>query len=658
MKTLTAILAATLFLSITVPLVSSSQRSVVTGRVADNLNNPLPGVAVQVKGTTDVVMTDRGGEYSITAAKGDTLVFSLAGYETMEAEVTGPRMDVVMEPEIRFMEPHVQEPELSIKVVRDALHFEEFVESDVAYSQVESANHVQGMRVYPPAPVSPSPVNMYYPGGEEYGRYRENRFVAVSDDPLSTFSLDVDGASYSNIRRMLNNGQRPAEDAVRIEELVNYFSYRYPAPTGDDPVKINYEVAPCPWNSKHKLVRIGVKAREIPSEDLPPTNFVFLIDVSGSMAGRIELVKSSFKLLVNNLRPVDNVAIVVYASEVGIKLPATSGSDRQTINDAIDALRAGGSTAGGAGIQTAYRVARENFIEGGNNRIILATDGDFNVGVSSPQELERLIVRERESGVFLTVLGYGMGNYKDERIQTLAEKGNGNHAYIDNLQEAHRVLVEEFGGTMHTVAKDVKLQVEFNPAYVQAHRLVGYESRMLEHRDFNDDTKDAGELGVGHTVTAFYEIVPVGVESSAVGSVDALRYQPAQDAPVRAQPLGPVPYTGEPIVNSDPRPVERIVAHGPAAELMYVKLRYKDPDGDTSKLLEVPVYYGGTTDPSPDFHFAAAVVMFGQLLRNSEFKGSADFDLVVSTARRGLADDGNGYRREFIRLAEAAKALQ
>lgn len=658
MKTLTAILAATLLLSVTVPIVSSSQRSVVTGRVNDNLNNPLPGVAVRIKGTAEVVMTDRGGEYSITAAEGDILVFSLAGFEAMEAEVTGPRLDVAMEPEIRFIEPHVQEPELSIKVVSDALHFEEFVEYDVAYSMVESANHVQGMRAQPVVPVSPSPVNMYYPGGEEYGRYRENRFVAVSDDPLSTFSLDVDGALYSNIRQMLNNGQRPAEDAVRIEELVNYFSYRYPAPTGDDPVSIDYEAAPCPWNGKHKLVRIGVKAREIPSEDLPPTNFVFLIDVSGSMAGRIELVKSSFKLLVNNLRPVDKVAIVVYASEVGIKLPATSGSDRQTINDAIDALRAGGSTAGGAGIQTAYRVARENFIEGGNNRIILATDGDFNVGVSSPQELERLIVRERESGVFLTVLGYGMGNYKDERIQTLAEKGNGNHAYIDNLQEAHRVLVEEFGGTMHPVAKDVKLQVEFNPAYVQAYRLVGYESRMLEHRDFNDDTKDAGELGVGHTVTAFYEIVPVGVESSAVGSVDALRYQPAQEVPVRAQPLGPVPYTGEPIVNSDPRPVERIVVHGPAAELMYVKLRYKDPDGDTSKLLEVPVYDSGTTDPSPDFHFASAVVMFGQLLRNSEFRGTADYDLVVSTARRGLADDKNGYRREFIRLAEAAKALQ
>lgn len=636
---------------------------------------------MNIKGTTSLTMTDSAGDYFITAATGDIIIFTLSGYGTREAEVTGPRMDIVLEPEtesVIVLEPETEsiivlepEPEsvetpapliivhdISSNYISDGLYFEEFTDSDIAYGIQERSAHKQGIRAGLTVPVSQSPTNMYYPGGEEYGSFRENRFVAVNEDPLSTFSLDVDGASYSNLRRMLNNGQRPPEDAVRIEEMVNYFSYDYPKPNGDDPVNIGYEIAPCPWNRDHRLVRIGVKAREIPSADLPPTNFVFLIDVSGSMSGRIELVKSSFKLLVNNLRPVDKVAIVVYASEVGIKLPATSGSDKQTINDAIDALRAGGSTAGGAGIQTAYRVARENFIEGGNNRIILATDGDFNVGVSSPQELERLIVRERESGVFLTVLGYGMGNYKDERIQTLAEKGNGNHAYIDNLQEAHRVLVEEFGGTMHTVAKDVKLQVEFNPAQVQAYRLVGYESRMLEHRDFNDDTKDAGELGVGHTVTAFYEIVPVGVESNAVGSVDPLRYQPAREAPARAQPLGPIPYTGEPIGNGEPQLIEPIVWMPEPVELMYVKLRYKDPDGKTSKLLTVPVYDTGGTDASADFHFATAVAMFGQLLRNSEYKGSADYDLVVSTARHGLTNDDNGYRREFIRLVEAAKALQ
>ena len=348
---------------------------------------------------------------------------------------------------------------------------------------------------------------------------------------MSTFSIDVDAASYSNMRRFINKGKLPPVDAIRTEELVNYFSYDYPKPTGSDPVKITMEAGTCPWNADHRLVRIGLKAKEIPTDNLPASNLVFLIDVSGSMwgANRLDLVKSSLKLLVNNLRDKDKVAIVTYAGNAGVKLEATPGSDKQKIREAIDELEASGSTAGGEGIMLAYKIAQKNFISGGNNRIILCTDGDFNVGVSSDKELEKLIEQKRKSGIFLTVLGYGMGNYKDSKMQTLAEKGNGNHAYIDNLQEANRVLVNEFGATLHTVAKDVKLQVEFNPAQVQAYRLIGYESRLLADEDFNNDTKDAGEMGAGHTVTAFYEVIPTGVKSDFAGKIDDLKYQKKQN---------------------------------------------------------------------------------------------------------------------------------
>lgn len=344
----------------------------------------------------------------------------------------------------------------------------------------------------------------------EYNQLAENKFRKVKNEPLSTFSIDVDAASYGTIRRYINEGQNPPADAVRVEELINYFSYSYEQPVGKDPVKITTEIGPCPWNKENQLVRIGLKAKEIPSENLPASNLVFLVDVSGSMYGpdRLGLVKSSLKLLINNLREEDRVAIVVYAGEAGVVLPSTSGSNKQKIREALDELTAGGSTAGGAGIQLAYDIARKNYIREGNNRVILCTDGDFNVGVSSSERLERLVEKERKSGVFLTVLGYGMGNYKDNKMQVLAEKGNGNHAYIDNIQEANKTLVHEFGGTMYAVAKDVKLQIVFNPEQVQEYRLVGYESRLLNNKDFNDDTKDAGEMGAGHTVTAFYEIKP------------------------------------------------------------------------------------------------------------------------------------------------------
>ena len=466
---------------------------------------------------------------------------------------------------------------------------------------------------------------------EEYSSFAENRFKDAKYDPLSTFSLDVDVASYSNVRRMINQGKKPEKDAIRIEQFINYFSYNYQNPTGEHPINIITETQPCPWNKEHLLVRIGVKAKEIPSEKIPPSNFVFLIDVSGSMASpnRLPLVISSLKLLTNNLRDKDQVAIVVYASATGEVLPSTSGVDKQKILEALDGLSAGGSTAGGAGIQLAYKVAEKNFIKGGNNRVILCTDGDFNVGISSTNELENLIEEKRKTGVYLTVLGYGMGNYKDSKLQTLSQKGNGNHAYIDNLQEANRVLVQEFGSTMYAVANDVKMQVEFNPAYVNAYRLIGYESRLLNKEDFNDDTKDAGELGAGHTVTAFYEIIPVGVKNQ-YGGVDELKYQKT-------------PSKTELIENN---------------EMMTVKLRYKNLDNKKSKLMEIPVLISDKNKvASVDFNFAAAVAMFGQLLRNSDFKGTATYDDVITLARKGLGDDRMGYRHEFIRIVEAMKQL-
>ncbi len=423
---------------------------------------------------------------------------------------------------------------------------------------------------------------------------------------------------------------------VRIEEMINYFSYNYPQPKSEHPVNILTEAAVCPWNAKHKLVRIGVKANEIPSENLPASNFVFLIDVSGSMQGanRLELVKSSLKLLTNNLRESDRVSIVVYAGAAGEVLPSTSGRDRQKIKEALENLQAGGSTAGGAGIELAYRIAERNFLKNGNNRIILCTDGDFNVGISSPDELENMIEAKRKTGIYLTVLGYGMGNYKDKKLQILAEKGNGNHAYIDNLQEANKVLVNEFGSTMYTVAKDVKLQVEFNPQYVNAYRLIGYESRLLNKEDFNDDTKDAGELGSGHTVTALYEIIPVGVENK-YGGVDDLKYQKVNKTKTTEKATSEV-----------------------SNELLTVKLRYKKPDENESRKLEIPVLAKNVSGlASTDFRFAMAVAMFGQLLKDSDFKGEATYRDVIDLAKTGLDDDANGYRREFIRLVESVSQL-
>lgn len=468
---------------------------------------------------------------------------------------------------------------------------------------------------------------------EDYDNIVENRFLAATKNPLSTFSIDVDEAAYSNVRRYINNGSIPPPGAVRIEEMINYFDYTYPQPQNDEPFSVNTELSECPWSPQHRLVHIGLQGKEMPVQNLPNANIVFLIDVSGSMdePNKLPLVKSSMKLLADQLRPDDKVAIVVYAGNAGLVLPATSGSNKTAIKNAIDQLGAGGSTAGGEGIQLAYKVARKNFVKDGNNRIILATDGDFNVGVSSDDELVSLIEKERKSGIFLSVLGYGMGNYKDNKMQQLADKGNGNHSYIDNINEARKVLVTEFGSTLFTIAKDVKIQIEFNPAKVQAYRLIGYENRVLAAEDFNDDKKDAGELGSGHTVTALYEVIPVGVKSEFMGDVDPLKYQPAK--------------TG--------------ASTNGGNELMTIKLRYKKPDGEVSKLIVHPVIdtHLALANTSENFRFSAAVASFGMLLRNSAFKQDASFQQVVSLAKSSKGNDVNGYRQEFINLVQTAGSL-
>ena len=589
-----------------------AQPLIVKGTVTDGSDgSPLVGCAVTVKGTSRGAITNLQGRYSIEAKKGETLVFSYIGFEKAERVVRSEKVNV------------------SLKVSSSEI-LEECVV--VGYGTQRKMTVTGAVSTVDLASLRQPAVYMDAVNTEEYQSIHENGFKQVGEFPLSTFSIDVDAASYSNMRRFINSGTLPVADAVRTEELVNYFSYDYAKPTGTDPVKITMEAGVCPWNTAHRLVRIGLKAKEIPTDNLPESNLVFLIDVSGAMWGptRLDFVKSSLKLLVNNLRDKDKVAIVVYAGNASVKLESTPGSDKQKIRDAIDELTSGGSTAGGAGIQLAYKVAKQNFLPKGNNRIILCSDGDFNVGVSSVEGLEQLIERERKSGVFLSVLGYGMGNYKDNKGQTLAEKGNGNHAYIDNLQEANRVLVGEFGATLHTVAKDVKLQVEFNPAQVQAYRLVGYESRLLKDEDFNNDAKDAGELGAGHTVTAFYEVIPVGVKNDYVGKVDDLKYQKKQKETVK--PTG-------------------------SNELLTVKLRYKAPDKDVSKKMELPFVDNKGNNVSSDFHFASAVAMFGQLLRNSDFKGDASYDKVIELAKQGLNNDDKGYRREFVRLVETAKGI-
>jgi Ca-activated chloride channel family protein len=466
---------------------------------------------------------------------------------------------------------------------------------------------------------------------EEYSTITENIFQSPLTEALSTFSIDVDAASYSNMRRFINNGQLPEKDAVRIEEMINYFNYDYPNPTGEDPFSITTEIAQAPWNTKHKLVHIGLQGKMIDYDNLKASNLVFLIDVSGSMSSsnKLPLLISSMKLLVNELSENDRVAIVVYAGAAGLILPSTPASEKETIIAALDRLNAGGSTAGGAGIKLAYKIALNNFIEDGNNRVILATDGDFNIGASSSSSMVRLIEEKRDKGVFLTITGFGMGNYKDGRMEAISNAGNGNYFYIDNIKEAKKVFVTEMRATLFTIAKDVKIQVEFNPFKVQAYRLIGYENRMLNAEDFNDDKKDAGELGAGHTVTALYEIIPVGVKSTFIKDVDSLKYQSNK---------------AEMLEND---------------ELLTVKFRYKKPDGKKSKLITHVLFDSNKSmnQASDNFIFSASVASFGLLLRDSEYKGESNYKMIISMAKKAKGMDEEGYRSEFISLVESCELL-
>ncbi len=604
-------------------LTATAQSRTITGTVTDaNAGNPLPGVSILIKGTTKGASTNQHGKYSLSIPNDNAvLVFRYIGYMTQELKV-GKREVVDVKLQVDTHTLH------EVVVVEQSLS--RAIAGKVA-GVFSGRNRAENMS-YAAAPVFDA--EPFSHNTENYDFIKENSFLDAQKNPLSTFSIDVDNASYSNLRRFLNQGQRPPVDAVRIEEMVNYFNYDYPQPSGDTPFSVTTELSACPWNKDNQLLHIGLQGKRVATDQLPPSNLVFLIDVSGSMFSpdKLPLVKAGLKLLVEELRPQDQVSIVVYAGAAGLVLPSTSGKEKKKIITALDQLEAGGSTAGGAGINLAYKVAEENFVKGGNNRVILASDGDFNVGVSSDSELQRLIEKKRETGVFLTVLGFGTGNLKDSRMEQLANKGNGNYAYIDNIREAQKVFVNEFGGTLFTIAKDVKLQLEFNPAKVKAYRLIGYENRALANEEFNDDKKDAGDMGSGHTVTALYEIVPVGASSDTqAGQVDELKYQKT---------------------TVDPKAKR-------TDEMLTMKLRYKEPDGETSRLMTTTVSSQAipVTQTSDNFRFSAAVAACGMLLRDSEFKGNASFPMVMELAKNARGKDEEGYRIEFINLVKSMGLL-
>ena len=636
----------------------AARRLVVLGRVTDAANTqPIQAAQVTVGGTRYGAVTDPDGRYAVTiptyADTSVTVAVRRIGYSQASRTVRVAADTVVAD--LAMAASQIQ---LSGVVVTGAAAAVERRSIGSSVTQVGPATtpQIYGAPANSPAIVmrgskslgTARDANQRQLTKEEYELSRrsdpergntegydvidENPFLRASSAPRSTFSIDVDHASYSNVRRFLNNGERPPRDAVRLEELINYFPYELPAPRNDDPVSITTEVGVAPWNTGHRLVRVGLRGRPIDVEKLPPNNLVFLIDVSGSMQdeNKLPLLKSAFSLLVNELRPQDRVAMVVYAGAAGVVLQPTPGDQKERILQAIERLEAGGSTAGGAGIRLAYDVAKASHMAEGNNRVILATDGDFNVGTSSDAELVQLIEQRREQGTFLTVLGFGTGNVKDSKMEKLADKGNGNYAYVDNIAEARKVLVTEMGATLLTVAKDVKLQLEFNPTRVAAYRLLGYENRLLRDEDFKDDTKDAGELGAGHTVTALYEIILKGAaDADSVRGVDPLRYTTNPGTTSRAD----------------------------SPELLFVKLRYKQPAGVRSKELTHAVRDQVVANPSADFQFASAVAEFGMVLRDSKHKGKASMEAVIARAERTRAEDEYGYRAEFVRLAKRAHEI-
>ncbi|HEY9486871.1 MAG TPA: von Willebrand factor type A domain-containing protein [Chryseosolibacter sp.] len=588
----------------------SPERTITGSVTAADDGMAMPGVSVILKGTKTGTVTDSHGFYSIRVpSTGGVLVFTFISYVTKE---------------IRIEKENV----INVMLSSDVTSLSEVVVSGFS----KQGRAMEEKRSYAPSPQSAQGVmydRVYQSemNTEEYEGLVENIFHGADKTPLSTFSIDVDAASYSNLRRFINNGQRPPSDAVRIEEMINYFDYEYDQPGGEHPFSVYTEIAPAPWNSQHQLVHIGLQGKRVPVENLPASNLVFLVDVSGSMnqPNKLPLVKRSFEMLVSQLRPQDHVAMVVYAGSAGIVLEPTPGNEKRKILASLDKLSAGGSTAGGAGLQLAYALAKEHFREDGNNRVILATDGDFNVGESSNEAMENLIEEKRKEGVSLTVLGFGMGNLKDSKMEILADKGNGNYAYIDNVNEARKVLVNEFGGTLFTIASDVKLQLEFNPTRVQAYRLIGYENRKLNDEDFNNDRKDAGDLGSGHTVTALYEIIPVGVKSSFY-AIDDLKYQPVRSHQGSA-----------------------------SREWLTIKLRYKKPGESKSNLLDHVVNDNAVTgrDASNNFRWSASVAAFGMLLTDSQYIGDWDCNDIASFCHQARGEDVEGYRSEFVNMVKS-----
>jgi Ca-activated chloride channel homolog len=596
----------------------------LTGTVSDaTTGDALVGANVVLKNTSFSAAVDINGRYIIKNIPTGkyTVKFSYVGYIPISVKDVIVHADSVIKLDAKLNPQQIQGEEVAIAA--QAKGQMSAINQQFSPSRILNVVRSECIRELPAQP----PFNT-----EAYDKITENEFLDATLNPLSTFSIDVDVASYSNVRRFINGGSLPPADAVRTEEFVNYFSYSYPEPTGKHPFSVTTEIASAPWSSKHHLLMIGLQGKHIAIEKLPPGNLVFLLDVSGSMQdpNKLPLVKAAFHLLVNQLRSIDKVAIVVYAGSAGLVLPATPGNEKSKILDAIDNLEAGGSTAGGQGIILAYKIAKENFLKEGNNRVILATDGDFNIGASSDAEMERLIEEKRKDGIFLSVLGFGMGNYKDSKMEKLADKGNGNYAYIDNILEAKKVFVGQLAGTLYTIAKDVKLQVEFNPLKVKAYRLIGYENRLLNKEDFNNDLKDAGEMGAGHTVTAFYEIVPVGVDID-LPKVDSLKYQRSA---IQASP-------------------------SQTDELLTIKIRYKQPKDTTSILQEIPVLAQVRTleKISSDFKFATSVVQFSMILRESKFLGNTNYDNVLESARAAKGEDKEGYRSEFIQLVEMCKSL-
>ena len=621
------------------------ESTVVVGRVTAS-GRSVPGVTISVAGRPASTTSAGDGRYALTVAHAGrrdrvTLLARAIGYQPWQRalDLVGDtvRVDIALGQSTTMLEEAVvaNAPQARQEASRSM---------DRRRADVTGATASVGVAAAAPPTMTKSSGRAYdttVPYGirrarepwntEAYDRIDENPFRPVSVAPLSTFSADVDRASYANVRRFLNQGTLPPKDAVRIEELVNYFPYDDAAPVARDvPLRITTELAAAPWNARHDLLRIALRARDVDMRRAPAANLVFLVDVSGSMQGpgRLPLVKQSLALLVNELREEDHVAIVVYAGAAGLALPSTPGSDKQRILAALDGLEAGGSTAGGAGIRLAYDVVRRNFVRGGNNRVILCTDGDFNVGASSDGALVDLIEQRRTEGAFLTILGFGMGNYKDSKMEKLSNAGNGNYGYIDDLLEARKMLVKEMGGTLVTVAKDVKLQVEFNPQRVRAYRLLGYEDRLLRDEDFANDARDAGEIGAGHVVTALYEIVRT-------------------DAPLDV----PLPETGALRYQRAPAEIG-----APAGELLHVAMRYKDPDGERSRLVTHPVL-ARRGSPSESMRFASAVAGFGMLLRDSKYAGALTWPQVVELARGARGDDRDGYRADFIRLAELASEI-